>query len=410
VNTNQPQQIADFFIRLRLDGQDAVNKAIDDLEKKVKKAGKDDDSANGGIFSREWARSFTDNVTKVSAALAPLTARFEQMAYAGLASSQFGHLFGMQFQELARQIGSVFVPTATAGSEALQKLIGWFQGLSGDGQAGIRWTMLFGLGLSTAAATLPRIISGLEGVVGLLKMAKDFVPALAMTFAGNPVLASAIAIGGLATVGMAQKSGVGLGDVLSGAGHGLAGAGHGIAAFWGGLGSMIGRAGTGVADFFGMDSLLSDGRTAGGAATITGGKDKSPSASQGDGGRGWYSSYRDRLETARMNKTSWWDAAQSNWNPLFAAGDYFAGYKGLPEHLGGKPTKGQDRNELPPQGGGWESMEQTYRRIASTAVNVGVVGSTFENKMEEITATIASTLTSIRDDANNRPPPVVGGR
>src|SRR5262249_7156885 len=109
-------------------------------------------------------KGLTQVASGLSTALGPITGHLQGMALAGINASHFGEILGLRFQELNRQMASVFVPTVEFVIAKLDQLIRWFRGLTGEQQATLRQWGLWIAGIGLAAAVLPRAIASVQAL------------------------------------------------------------------------------------------------------------------------------------------------------------------------------------------------------------------------------------------------------
>lgn len=115
----------------------------------------------------------------------PATMAIYGFALAGFRASSYGQIFGYQMEEIARQVGSIFLPVIQRVTDGLGSLMRWFQGLSGAQQKSLReWGLLAG-GITAAALVLPRVVAGFQAVQ---VAAKGLQLALTSVAAANPWL------------------------------------------------------------------------------------------------------------------------------------------------------------------------------------------------------------------------------
>jgi hypothetical protein len=122
--------------------------------------------------------------------LGPALGLVSGLALTGIRNSAFGDIFAFQWAELARQIGSLFLPQIRAVSAALQQVINWSRGLTGEQQATYRQLLLTGAGLLAVAAALPRLVAGFEA----LRAVTAGVRVAMLALSAHPLIAIATAI------------------------------------------------------------------------------------------------------------------------------------------------------------------------------------------------------------------------
>jgi hypothetical protein len=131
----------------------------------------------------------------VRAALGPVALLVGGLAAAGVARSAYGGIFALQWAELSRQIASLFVPQLNAVAAGLQRVVGWFQHLSGAQQETLRHLLLTGAGLLGVATVLPKIVAGFQAMTAVMTGARVALMALS----AHPVIAIATAVGAVVT-------------------------------------------------------------------------------------------------------------------------------------------------------------------------------------------------------------------
>src|SRR5262249_8086999 len=82
---------------------------------------------------------------------------------AGLQGTTAGEALSVRFQELNRQIASLFLEQIEKLVGALERVVDWFRSLDGDAQRTIGRLVTFGAAALGVAAVLPKIIGGLQG-------------------------------------------------------------------------------------------------------------------------------------------------------------------------------------------------------------------------------------------------------
>ena len=113
----------------------------------------------------------------------------------GLAASAMGDYLNYQMSELARQVGSVFVPVFQAASEKLQQVINWFRNLTGEEQAQLRFWGMVSFGVLTASAALPKVIAAFSGLDTAIRGIGTAMGVLA----AHPLVAIGVAIAAAVT-------------------------------------------------------------------------------------------------------------------------------------------------------------------------------------------------------------------
>lgn len=125
-------------------------------------------------------------------AFAPAISQLSGFVTAGVAASAEGQMISYQFEELSHQIASLFAPQIHAAIDALGRLVSWFQNLSGEQQASLRgWGLTLG-GIAAAAFVLPRVIALFQGLAAAIAGVRVALAALTLA---NPWL---LLIAGLA--------------------------------------------------------------------------------------------------------------------------------------------------------------------------------------------------------------------
>jgi len=165
------------------------------------------------------AEALAQAQTRVAIAYGLASGALLGYVHAGLSGTTTGEHLNFQFQELNRQIASLFLPAIEKGIQKLTDLVQWFRNLSGEQQHSIgRW-----LGVGTAMLGLLTIGPKLVSMFGLVK------GAFTGAFASNPLLATLAAMGllmaqseggreSLSKLGSAAMDAFGaLADILSGA-------------------------------------------------------------------------------------------------------------------------------------------------------------------------------------------------
>jgi hypothetical protein len=80
----------------------------------------------------------------------------------GIGASNMGQVLGFQFQQLSRQIASLFLPEIKQVVNWLQQTVQWFRGLSGEQQANIKHWIEAGVAALGVVAVFPKVIAGMQ--------------------------------------------------------------------------------------------------------------------------------------------------------------------------------------------------------------------------------------------------------
>ena len=301
------------------------------------------DMAGFADKTRKAFQFLSEGAGHVAIGLSLVVAPLQGMALAGISASGAGQIMSLQFAELNRQIGSIFVPTVNLFMERMSALIRWFQGLSGEQQKALRQWGLTLAGMALVGGYLPRLTASYQALSAAVSVAGK---ALALIPLSNPIA--------LATIGMAAllASTYSWEDVLDG----IKTAARDLHATFKDLGSAmrdIGESTRTVSDSLGLTKTSGESLLA-----------KAWKLSNG--------SIPGSLLQASVNP----DKFKSPWAGLLGSA-LFPGFSLLSDAargLGWSP-KGEgppeSRKELPPALGAMEGVDQTWRRIAMRSRTVG---------------------------------------
>lgn len=109
-------------------------------------------------------KAFGTVVDSCSQQIGNLGSSIRGLVQAGLQGTQEGNRLSFAWMLLTKQIASVFLPVINALTAGMQRLTGWFQSLSGDGQ---HIAMVFG-GVAAAFSVLAPVLAKLSGFLSPL--------------------------------------------------------------------------------------------------------------------------------------------------------------------------------------------------------------------------------------------------
>lgn len=112
----------------------------------------------------QLGQGLTQTLQGAAAAVNPLTMAVSGFAMAGFRASFYGQMFGYQMEEISRQVGSIFLPVFQRVTDTLGQVMRWFQGLTGAQQRNLREWGLLAAGITAAALTIPRVVSGFQAI------------------------------------------------------------------------------------------------------------------------------------------------------------------------------------------------------------------------------------------------------
>ncbi len=183
----------------------------------------------------------TSGLAGLGGALGGIAGKLEGYARAGLGVASEGQVLSLQFREISRQIGSLFIPQLVYASAKLQDLIGWFRGLSGEQQKSLGFWGTTVIGMTAVSTIVPRVTGAFAGmkasVRGLTLAFQGMRLAYLPLLFGGGALAGLAGVAGLAVLG---SKGASIGKVASGA----ADAGAKLASGFSAAGEAINQAAT----------------------------------------------------------------------------------------------------------------------------------------------------------------------
>lgn len=319
------------------------------------------------------AQGTGEPIQRLSQAIAPMTMRLWGFVTAGVAASSTGQILGYRFQELSRQIGSLFVPQINWVVSKLTDLVRWFQRLSGEQQANLRFWGLTAGGIVGVALVLPRVIASVQALGMAFTGLKAIMIGLS---AANPLLLVAAAIAAVIVATSDWK------DIM----QSLKLVGDAIADPFKAVLETVREVIAAIKELRGVKDggtkdVLTEANEYGGRhlarrRMIMEGESR---AAEAGGGPDWFKSLRKLLgQTSADTK-----AMVAGWVGFEAAS---------------RPGD-QKRNELAPKLGGFEDVEATYRRIALASRLVGGDGDkTTEEKILEGINRSAGTIDEIKKE------------
>lgn len=159
----------------------------------------------GLIATTRATQGATQAISGMVRLVAPAAAALTGWATAGVMASSAGQVLSIQFAELSRQIGSLFMPQVRMLLRGMQDLVRWFQGLTGAQQAGLRAWALMLAGFAAAAVALPIIVGGFKALVAVIAGLKVVLAGLNLLMMTNPVL---LAVGAIAAAAVLAAAGI----------------------------------------------------------------------------------------------------------------------------------------------------------------------------------------------------------
>jgi hypothetical protein len=357
--------IGSFFVQLDVKGLDVVQKAFDQVHAGMEKLAKE--AKWTGIGMVDVFKGTSTAAAGLNAALAPVTGHLQGMVLAGINVSHFGELLSLRFQELNRQMASVFVPTVDFVIVKLDGLIRWFRSLTGEQQATLRQWGLWIAGIGVAATVLPRVIASVQALGVAVKGVSLVLTGLSVS---NPwvLLLTVLAGAGAAlavlgsktlTLGDAANATVEAGSKLSDALSAAGGAADKLADK---TATVVDRIAEAARQAVGLKDVLNEsGQAKTGLAAIYG---------------------RLRFE---IEKRFGLLTQEGLGKYVFGAGNPIVAFLDRLTNATNPVEGGRPRADLMPRLTGFEQAEQTWRRIALTSRNVGI---TRKEPTEEIAESV----------------------
>lgn len=147
----------------------------------------------------EMAEAHKRGALGVAAAYGVLTGMMGSWIRAGMQGTVEGERLGMTMQLLSREVASVFTPAIHGLTNALQNVLQWFRGMSGETQQTIGKVAGIAVAFLGLATILPKIAAGIK-MMGESMMA---------AFAANPILTVVAAIAALLVNTEAGRAAIG---------------------------------------------------------------------------------------------------------------------------------------------------------------------------------------------------------
>lgn len=414
-------KLASLFVEVKATGLDAVNKAVENLgggllalsaaagkvgaevaktlagagagglSAHIEKAQKLLNQFGYGTLEAVF-KGTTSGVVALSQAMAPVTGQIWGFVQAGIQASWAGQMFGYQFREISRQVASLFVPQIALAVDWLARLIRWFQTLSGEQQAGLRNWLLFAGGLTLAAVILPKVVAGVQLLWAAFVALRVVLAGLMLT---NPLaLALTAALVVLAALAAATKDWK---DVMAG----IADMGRAIAAPFEDMLKTIRSIVAALRELRGQK----EGEGPGITSEVTGYLRRQHERSR---------KINEWMPLTMLTSAMGWETGTRGLsrfgalaNPLSQVGGAIGGLFGWDPLKGVRDKEG--RKELAPAVGGFENIEDTYRRISDKSKIVGFAGAqkTYEEQALEKLDLIYTGINAIRQRADGIRNPVV---
>lgn len=351
------------------------------------------------------AAALAEAFSQLGRAILPATAALFGWATAGVMASSAGQVLGYQFQELSRQLGSLFMPQIQWLMRTGTDLILWFQSLSGAQQRGLRnWLLLAG-GVSAVAVAMPvlgmavrGVISGIQALSVVAAGARMALIGLNMAWVMSPVgLVITGIVAGLALIVAATTDWRDAMNALSAAGRAIQGP----------FDDVVKAIREAVAAVKELRKLMGE----------------KPGAE-----KGWMTEgveWMRRHHARRTEIASWTnlaspllraigakDAAKgmdTMWgvaSPFNQIAALIGGMFGWDPTAKKKEGEGEPRQELHPKLGGFEEVDQTYRRIAEAAIRAtgGMEKSPEEQALEELKK-LGHVAGQVLDEMTRQRPP-----
>lgn len=339
--------------------------------------------------------TLADGVAHLGRAILPATASLKMWAIAGVMASGSGQILSYQFQEIGRQIASVFAPQVKWLIEQGQRLITWFQRLNGEQQTGLRnWLLLAG-GISAMGLAVPAVAMAIGSVVKAFQLfqtalvaSRAAVIALNLTWLATPI--GMIVTGIAVTLAAIVASTTEWEDVMGT----LAQAGKQIAGPFEGILQIV-------------KAIVAEMRQ------LIGLKPQQ----QGDTWTQWMAQNRDRarvlagdLETKegeKDNRSNLWRGVQrlhasTTANAMSGIMGLFVNDKDMLQRLREQGRLGAEaRQELAPRMGGFEQIDAAYQRIAEASLKAtGVMEKTAQEKTNDLLQRLVDSMPVITDAAS----------
>jgi hypothetical protein len=300
---------------------------------------------------------------KINRAMTIATASVAGFTTAGLAGTVQGAQLAYQFERVGREVASIFLPAIEKAIDVVKGIADWMSRLSRSTQDTIMWVGLLGAGVWTATKVISAAVSTwtlLSGAVATLNAGLAATPALAATAAASTAAVKggqlaammgggAMGAGGIMTAAPAAAAGAG-GIMTAAPGTAAAAAGKGImtvaltAASVAAVGVVIGSA-----VGFGINQL------AFGAATPMGIVEKRA------GNRSAEEIYAESVRQRQSAAASW--NPIDKWSQNWTASNL--------EQLALNKKRG-DHRSVTMQGGMFEGIGDTYKRITSAALRTAL--------------------------------------
>jgi len=181
--------------------RNVVQASTDQLRAQSEAAAEASKRANALIASQtaaatEAAKRHADGVRAVGLAFAAVSGTTLAWVRAGLQGTVEGERLSFTFQQISRQVSGVFLPAINAVTRALEHVLNWFRGLSGEQQGLIGKMTLLTVGLTGTSFAFLKLKANVQALSPALMSAGQ---AMATAFAANPVLGVIAAIGVLLT-------------------------------------------------------------------------------------------------------------------------------------------------------------------------------------------------------------------
>lgn len=223
-------KLADLFVQFSTAGVETITKAVEGIQSGLKKLAdlaaemgqqvqRSAESAGKALAGMTPAAALTRGLEAVNKGLGSLAAATQKVGAglaavfgagaaslsgfvaAGLAASAMGQVLGFHMERLGRSIAGIFRPEIDKLVELVRRAVDWFHSLS---QRQLEQIALWGklaVGTLAVSTILPRVVAGLQAVLGAVRGLFAGGAALSPVLAGIAVLLGGMAVAGFGADG-----------------------------------------------------------------------------------------------------------------------------------------------------------------------------------------------------------------